>query len=138
MCCGCQRLMDSEGKASIPFALGGFVDVVDANLPELISNPVPLAKTFPDHERADIESRKLGWVVVDGNHRCPECWKREQETKPSDSPSFPGVPGSPVATPWYPESFISPMYPPPHGAYIDLPERAETPVRHETENANGK
>lgn len=78
MCCGCQRLMDQDGKASIPLALGGFVDMDPA---ALISNPLASAKVFPDHEAADSESKRLGWVVVDGNHRCAECWEREQKTQ---------------------------------------------------------
>ena len=108
MCCGCQRLMDQQGKATIPFALGGLVDVnIRANV--LIVDPLALAKVYPDHETADTESRKLGWVVVNGNHRCPECWKQEQ------------------AKDYYESSQAQ------HGAYIDLPQRAETPVRHKTE-----
>jgi hypothetical protein len=70
--------MDHDGKASIPFARGGFVDIYPA---ALISNPLASAKVFPDHEAADSESKHLGWVVVDGNHRCAECWEREQKTQ---------------------------------------------------------
>ena len=100
-------------KSSIPFALGGLVDV-NLGTDVLVPNPLSLAKVYPDHETADTESRKLGWVVVNGNHRCPECWKREQQTKDYESSQAR------------------------HGAYIDLPQRAETPVRHKTENTIGK
>ena len=114
MCCGCQRLMDNEGKASIPFAPRGIIDVNFGPDPEtFVPNPYISARVFSNHEDADTEARKVGWSALDGNHRCPECALRELEARSEQR-----------------ESRV--------GAYIDLPGHTETPIRRKTENAIGK
>lgn len=65
--------MDQQGKASLPFAPKGLID------PEAIAM-LRQAGDFPNQKTADKAARKKGWVVVDGNHRCPDCAKRPEPT----------------------------------------------------------
>jgi len=67
MCCGCLKLMDETGNASIPFALGGVLS--DASLEAIRTAPC-----FPGKSEADAAAAKSGWRVIDGNHRCPNCF----------------------------------------------------------------
>jgi hypothetical protein len=69
MCCGCQKLMDAEGKASIPFARGGWLDA------EAIKT-LETAPCYADKQTADIAALAAGWEIRDSegpNHRCPAC-----------------------------------------------------------------
>lgn len=97
MCCGCMKVMDRSGKAALVFAPGGNIDLA-------IPNPLADAADYPTKEVADKAAGEHGWVVVDGDHRCPECYMKAQ-AEPD---------------------------PPRRGAYIEIPDCAETPVRHET------
>jgi hypothetical protein len=76
-CCRCMRVMDAEGKpAGDP--INGPLDVAlhFAKLKEV-------AAVFKTKEEADQAGQSFGWTIVDGNHRCPECYvlERAREVK---------------------------------------------------------
>lgn len=66
MCCGCMKMMDKDGKASLPFAREGMIG------PEALAN-LAQAADYPDKKSADESANSHRWVVIDGNHRCPKC-----------------------------------------------------------------
>ena len=71
LCCGCFRIMGTDGlalgeKASCP--------VDPAALVALLKTGPEGCAAFATKQEADSAAQQFGWYAVEGNHRCPECY----------------------------------------------------------------
>ena len=77
MCCGCQRLLSTEGTLiGEPVTDGGTFDIAQLMLRLSTLRTEGLAE-FGNKEACDTAALKAGWTVRDpdgtANHRCPDC-----------------------------------------------------------------
>ena len=79
-CCRCMRIMNPKGKpVGEPVLHGGLMDL--SAMMTHFSTLKQQSADFPSKEAADAAAKGFGWIVVDGNHRCPGCFLLEQAYK---------------------------------------------------------
>lgn len=64
-CCGCGRLLNSDGTRGPNVIKGGVLNLAGVSISGVAD--------FHTKEEADAAALANGWKVIDGNHRCPAC-----------------------------------------------------------------
>lgn len=69
-CCGCSRILMSDGTPGVQVLVDGII-----RLPIMNETNIEIG-SFETKQAADAAASKAGWSVADDegpNHRCPEC-----------------------------------------------------------------